>query len=114
MYTAAAAATKSLQSCLTLCNPIDGSPPGSTVPGILQARTLEWVAISFSKFTSNKLHFGKYMSKILDLGDFLGDPVVKNLLFGVVDRALIPGRELRSHMPQGNEAHVPTKGFHMM
>ena len=42
------AAAKSLQSCLTLCNPIDGSPPGSTVPGILQARTLEWVAISFS------------------------------------------------------------------
>ena len=44
----AAAATKSLQSCPTLCNPIDGSPPGSPVPGILQARTLEWVAISFS------------------------------------------------------------------
>ena len=38
----------SLQSCLTLCDPIDGSPPGSPVPGILQARTLEWVAISFS------------------------------------------------------------------
>ena len=45
---AAAAAAKSLQSCLTLCNPIDGSPPGSPVPRILQARTLEWVAISFS------------------------------------------------------------------
>ena len=44
---AAAAAAKSLQSCLTLCDPIDGSPPGSPVPGILQARTLEWVAISF-------------------------------------------------------------------
>ena len=41
-------AAKSLQSCPTLCNPIDGSPPGSSVPGILQARTLEWVAISFS------------------------------------------------------------------
>ena len=40
---------KSLQSCLTLCDPIDGSPPGSPVPGILQARTLEWAAISFSK-----------------------------------------------------------------
>ena len=45
----AAAAAKSLQSCLTLCDPIDGSPPGSSVPGILQARTLEWVAIYFSK-----------------------------------------------------------------
>ena len=44
----AAAAAKSLQSCPTLCDPTDGSPPGSTVPGILQARTLEWVAISFS------------------------------------------------------------------
>ena len=45
---ATAAAAKSLQSYLTLCDPIDGSPPGSSVPGILQARTLEWVAISFS------------------------------------------------------------------
>ena len=44
-----AAAAKSLQSCPTLCNPIDGRPPGFPVPGILQARTLEWVAISFSK-----------------------------------------------------------------
>ena len=42
------AAAKSLQLCPTLCNPIDGSPPGSPVPGILQARTVEWVAISFS------------------------------------------------------------------
>ena len=44
----AATAAKSLQSCSTLCDPIDGSPPGSSVPGILQARILEWVAISFS------------------------------------------------------------------
>ena len=44
----AAAAAKSLQSCPTLCDPIDSSPPGSPIPGILQARTLEWVAISFS------------------------------------------------------------------
>ena len=49
---AAAAAAKSLQSCLPLCNPIDGSPPGSPVPGILQARILEWVAISFSRGSS--------------------------------------------------------------
>ena len=48
MLTVAAAAAKSLPSCPTLCDPIDGSPPGSPVPGILQARTLEWVAISFS------------------------------------------------------------------
>ena len=45
---AAAAAAKSLQSCPTLCDPINGSPPGSAIPGILQARILEWVAISFS------------------------------------------------------------------
>ena len=44
----AAAAAKSIQSCLTLCHPIEGSVPGSSVPGILQARTLEWVAIPFS------------------------------------------------------------------
>ena len=48
IYTAAAAAAKSLQSYPTLCDPIDGNPPGSPVPGILQARTLKWVAISFS------------------------------------------------------------------
>ena len=47
-FAAAAAAAKSLQSCLTLCDPTDGSPPGSPIPGILKARTLEWVAISFS------------------------------------------------------------------
>ena len=47
---AAAAAAKSLQSCPTLCDPMDSSPPGSPIPGILQARTLEWVAISFSTY----------------------------------------------------------------
>jgi len=49
-----AAAAKSLQSYLTLCDPIDGSPPGFPVPGILQARTLEWVAISFPVHESEK------------------------------------------------------------
>ena len=49
------AAAKSLQLCLTLCNPIDGSPPGPPVPGILQARTLEWVAISFSNAWKQKV-----------------------------------------------------------
>ena len=48
MLAAAAAAARLLQSCPTLCDPIDGSSPGSPIPGILQARTLEWVAISFS------------------------------------------------------------------
>ena len=49
MYLHAAAAAKSLQSCPTLCDPIDSNPPGSPVPGILQARTLEWATIAFSE-----------------------------------------------------------------
>ena len=57
---AAAATAKLLQSCPTLCDPIDGSPPGSPVPGILQARTLEWVAISFS-------NAGKWKVKVKSL-----------------------------------------------
>ena len=57
---AAAAAAKSFQSCPTLCDPIDGSPPGSPTPGILQARTLEWVAISFS-------NAGKWKVKVKSL-----------------------------------------------
>ena len=52
---AAAAAAKSLQSCPTLCDPIDSRLPGSSIPGILQARTLEWVAISFSKAWKGKV-----------------------------------------------------------
>ena len=50
----ATTAAKSLQSCPTLCDPIDGSPPGSPVPGILQARTLEWIAIFFSNAWNEK------------------------------------------------------------
>ena len=52
---AAAAAIKSLQSCPTLCDPVDCSPPGSAIPGVLQARTLEWVAISFSSISTPSL-----------------------------------------------------------
>ena len=58
-----AAAAKSLQSCPTLCDPIDGSPPGSPTPGILQARTLEWVAISFSNAWKGKVKV-KSLSRI--------------------------------------------------
>ena len=64
------AAAKSLQSCPTLCDPIDGSPPGSPVPGILQARTLEWVAISFSN--SWKI---KSESEVTQLCLTLSDPM---------------------------------------
>ena len=59
----AAAAAKLLQSCLTLCDPIDSSPPDSSVPGILQARTLEWVAISFSNAWKWKVK-GKLLSRV--------------------------------------------------
>ena len=59
--------TKSLQSCLTLCDPIDGSPAGSPVPGILQARTLEWVAISFSNAWKWKVEV-KSLSRVRLLG----------------------------------------------
>ena len=60
----APAAAKSLQSCPTLCNPIDGSPPGSPVPGILQARTLEWVAIAFSM-----MRLGKTLKVLIGLSE---------------------------------------------
>ena len=63
MRVAAAAAAKSLQSCPTLCDPRDGSPPGSPIPGILQGRTLEWVAISFSNAWRWKVK-GKSLSHV--------------------------------------------------
>ena len=66
----AAAAAKSLQSCLTLCDPIDGSPPGSTIPGILQARVLEWGAIAFSN--SGKV---KTESEVAQSCPTLSDPM---------------------------------------
>ena len=62
-FAAAAAAAKSLQSCPTLCDPRDSSPPGSPVPGILQARTLEWVASSFSNAWKWKVK-GKSLSRV--------------------------------------------------
>ena len=76
---AAAAAAKSLQSCPTLCDPTDISPPGSTIPGILQARTLEWVAISFSNAWKWKVKV-KLLSKCPTLRDLMdcslpGSPV---------------------------------------
>ena len=58
----AAAAAKSSQSCPTLCDPIDGSPPGFPVPGILQARTLEWVAISFSSAWKEKWKWSRLVA----------------------------------------------------
>ena len=68
------AAAKSLQLCLTLCDPIDGSPPGSPIPGILQARTLEWVAISFSSAWKRKVKV-KSESEIAQSCPTLSDPM---------------------------------------
>ena len=61
-----AAAAKSLQSCPTLCNPIDGSPPGSPIPGILQAGTLEWVAIASSGSLPSQWHIDYFELKLLE------------------------------------------------
>ena len=72
MKSAAAAAAKSLQSCPTLRDLIDGSPPGSPVPGILQARTLEWVAISFS-------NAWKWKVKVKSMSSAPSDPMDCNL-----------------------------------
>ena len=66
----AAAAAKSLQLCPTLCDPIDGSPPGSAVPGILQARTLEWVAISFSyDYEGYSVYSKGFLPTVVDIMD---------------------------------------------
>ena len=78
----AAAAAKSLQSCPTLCDPGDGSPPGSPVPGLLQARTLEWVAISFYLCFFNTSYF------IVSQG-FPGGSVVQNLPANTGDAGVI-------------------------
>ena len=74
-YAAAAAAAKSLQLCPTLCNPIDGSPPGSPVPRILQARVLEWVAIAFSSLYSRYTERPSHM-----LGELLWNSVMKSFV----------------------------------
>ena len=73
---AAAAAAKSFQSCPTLCDPIDGSPPGSPVPGILQAGTLEWVAISFSNAWKWKV---KSEIEVAQSSPTLSDPMDRSL-----------------------------------
>ena len=89
----AVAAAKSLQSCLTLCDPIDGSPPGSPIPGILQARTLEWVAISFSNAWKWKVK-GEVAQSCPTLGDPMdcsppGSPIHGIFQAGVVESGAI-------------------------
>ena len=93
---AAAAEAKSLQSCPTLCDPIDGSPPGSPVPGILQARVLEWVAISFSNshLLTSPLYFEILLVIILPL---LVCKPEKQRDFHSTATYLIPGTKAGSH-----------------
>ena len=94
----AAAAAKSLQSCPTLCNPIDGSPSGFPIPGILQARTLEWVAISFSiirgytipKLSAVPLVPYSLVSKNFLPWDFSGSPEFQNPPCNAGDTGSIP------------------------
>ena len=79
LIVSAAAAAKSLQSCLTLCDPIDSSPPGSPIPGILQARTLERVALSFSSTRKWKAKV-KSQSEVAQSCPTLSDPMDRSLL----------------------------------
>ena len=87
---ACAAAAKPIQSCATLCNPIDGSPPGSPIPGILQARILEWVAIAFSAKTELTLqhHFMTHKWEAIErgFGEGNGNPLQYSCLENPVDR----------------------------
>ena len=82
-----AAAAKSLQSCPTLCDPRDGSPPGSSIPGILQARTLEWVAIAFSEKGARGI-------QISVLSKFIASPNFRSLEPNMLCTASFPPRQL--------------------
>ena len=100
---AAAAAAKSLQSCPTLCDPIDGSPPGSPIPGILQARTLEWVAISFSNVWKWKVKV-----KSLSCVRLLATPWTAALYFIIVELWFYKSRAHDHFVPQ----YMPSDSSH--
>ena len=82
---AAAAAAKSLQSCLTLCDPVDGSPPGSATPGILQTRTLEWVAIA----GSNACMHAKSLQSCLTLCDPMDSSPPGSSVHGILQARIL-------------------------
>ena len=92
-----AAAAKSLQSCLTLCDPTDGSPPGSSIPGILQARTLEWVAISFS----NACMHAKLLQSCLTLCDPMDNSPPGSSVHGLL------------YPPPNNQTEIPRSIYFM-
>ena len=97
---AAPAAAKSLQSCPTLCDPIDGSPPGSPVPGILQTRTLEWVAISFS-------NAGKWKVKVKSLNHAWPSATPRTAAFQAPPSMGCSRREYWSGVPLPSLTGVP-------
>ena len=103
LLSAAAAAAKSLQSRPTLCDPIDGSPPGSPIPGILQARTLEWVAISFSNSIDAEKAFDKiqhpFMIKTLQKSGIEGTYL--NIIKAICDKPtanILNGEKLKAFL----------------
>ena len=103
----AAAAAKSLQSCPTLCDPVDDSPPGSAVPGILQARTLEWVAISFSNAWTWKVKV-KSLSRVLLFATAWTVACQAPLSIG------FPRQEYYSRLPFPSPADLPDPGIEFM
>ena len=99
-YAAAAAAAKWLQLCPTLCDPIDSSPPGSSAPGILQARTLEWVAISFSRGSSWPRDWTRISCAA---GRFFTDWATREALrVDVYPKSFLPTLQTRKLEPKGS------------
>ena len=107
---AAAAATKSLQSCPTLCDPIEGSPPGSAVPGILQARTLEWVAISFSNAWKWKVKV-KSLSRVWLLADPMDCSLPGSSIHGIFQQEYWSGVPLPSLLLMARYTYYRVKLF---
>ena len=112
ILSSAAAAAESLQSGPTLCNPIDGSPPGSPVPGTLQARTLEWVAISFS------MHERKSESEVTQLCPTLRDPMDYGLpgfsIHGIFQARVLEWVPLPSpEILSSGASHIPLSNLSM-
>ena len=101
---AATAAAKSLQSCPTLCDPIDGSPPGSPIPGILQARTLEWVAFSFS-------NAGKWKVKVKSLSHVWLFATPWTVDHQAPLSVGFPRQEYCSGLPLPSPGHLPYPGI---
>ena len=116
-HPAAATAAKSLQSCSTLCDSIDGSPPGSPTPGILQAKTLEWVAISFSNAWKWKVKV-KSLSRVLLLATpwtaaYQAPPSMgfsRQEYWSGVPRPSLPGLPVHHQLPEFTQSHVHQVG----